>query len=1252
MEDYTNKTEEDLLEILEDLNEQQEMFAEDLDDRDYKMMYDKNAQEIIKINAALSELNTDAPVEVELNTDAPVEQDLDQNTLDEIEDDERKFAQETDSSPDEEFVETVEEIETKPIEIKQVSQENLDNIKFSDIKVDNSLFFAKGGAIYEGDKVKIKDSGTTMKVTDISKNKKDQVEFSGEKGSYLIGDIEKMAKGGEVIFTDLKDNTSSRKIWESKKSSNGQKSFGAFAHKIDKKYIGDYYLYKLDDYDEKFYSHIPLKYGEMLARVQTDNMVTGEMPLVKINIKNGRVYFMSEDNDLNSDYDDKNPKFNRASANVVFLSLDKAIKDYAKGGETEKGYLVRFYEGSYQFKDSSEENIYLRTLVDAIEYAKKQMRNQRNYRSSTDEMWAVIKGEGQDITITEDDVKNYYEKGGSVRRTNISPLLRYTNFEDGWIFNLVKLNPFRNQDGLKYKGNYKYGISRQGPGKNQEVWQYATLEEANKKYDELIELGKTYSKIKTKGNISKNYAKGGTIDKNLTYKGEVVGFKDDDTGRAFLLGDIDIPKNSTPKSIIELAKSKFKRTWYVEVSKDGEYLYEIADDSYKGEYPMVTSYAKGGEINIADLKKGDFVQKKGSNIALEVISVEKDKYSDNDVVELYDDVLDRTQRLINLSEYEMSDRYDLYTPSYAKGGKVKRYIVHKGDGYDGEVLGSSDTFRGASMIEKRLEKKGAFDDVDTYGIKDTDDYFYRRKDNKYAEGGVTPHYNAVALEHRHNLKYGDSKRFASEKEAIEWGKNKFKEDGVGLVEIDRVRPKGENPKDLLIDTVYRVNDTYPLGERVVMKPFEKGGFIEGNYWGIDKDEYEELIEEKQLEVGNYILDYNEITKEWEATDGGTYKTYKSLEDLMKDKRKDEWTEDYELSDKYGFEVLKNSKGENRKYDGTPINAKGGETDSPITNYKKNIMGTTSFDLKVKGMRKPQDFIVYPITEKTDKIRIQSGKKFGEIHLPTGKGILSKSGNTSWHLSSDMMNRNVNTFELSEAELQEFINQIKSTSGKSVGSSFVKSDNSGARLLEDGGKLDMNEIDIYQGLDGDYTIVMHGDVYEMNHHTMPNMSIDMYAGNRAEFPADISHWGKTITYEKAPIVIKNKIEKRAEEYNKQFAKGGEVSDKRQRVAEFLVVMDYDNGFYDEELDREYGSVTPEEAIEWELKNRVKTDEDADYYLDEDGDLVMEKGGKVDLKKFDKEIAEQIDILESMIKEEKDEGLRKELMEEIEKMKKVL
>jgi len=80
----------------------------------------------------------------------------------------------------------------------------------------------------------------------------------------------------------------------------------------------------------------------------------------------------------------------------------------------------------------------------------------------------------------------------------------------------------------------------------------------------------------------------------------------------------------------------------------------------------------------------------------------------------------------------------------------------------------------------------------------------------------------------------------------------------------------------------------------------------------------------------------------------------------------------------------------------------------------------------------------------------------------------------------------------------------------------------------------------------------------------------------------------------------------------MAKGGVVSDKRQRVAELLVQMDYDNGFYDEELDREYGTTTVDEAIQWELENRVKTDKDADEYIEqydfEQYDYA--KGGKTD------------------------------------------
>jgi len=76
---------------------------------------------------------------------------------------------------------------------------------------------------------------------------------------------------------------------------------------------------------------------------------------------------------------------------------------------------------------------------------------------------------------------------------------------------------------------------------------------------------------------------------------------------------------------------------------------------------------------------------------------------------------------------------------------------------------------------------------------------------------------------------------------------------------------------------------------------------------------------------------------------------------------------------------------------------------------------------------------------------------------------------------------------------------------------------------------------------------------------------------------------------------------------KYAKGGMVSDKRQRVAELLVQMDYDNGFYDEELDREYGTTTVEEAIQWELENRVKTDKDADYYIVK---YDFAKGGVID------------------------------------------
>ena len=83
----------------------------------------------------------------------------------------------------------------------------------------------------------------------------------------------------------------------------------------------------------------------------------------------------------------------------------------------------------------------------------------------------------------------------------------------------------------------------------------------------------------------------------------------------------------------------------------------------------------------------------------------------------------------------------------------------------------------------------------------------------------------------------------------------------------------------------------------------------------------------------------------------------------------------------------------------------------------------------------------------------------------------------------------------------------------------------------------------------------------------------------------------------------------------YAKGGEVSDLRRRVAEFIVEMEWDNGKY-----HEYGEdigitydITYDEAVEWELKNNVRTNDEAKEYADEYGmeydDDDFSKGGKI-------------------------------------------
>ncbi len=126
-----------------------------------------------------------------------------------------------------------------------------------------------------------------------------------------------------------------------------------------------------------------------------------------------------------------------------------------------------------------------------------------------------------------------------------------------------------------------------------------------------------------------------------------------------------------------------------------------------------------------------------------------------------------------------------------------------------------------------------------------------------------------------------------------------------------------------------------------------------------------------------------------------------------------------------------------------------ESDEPetvkISNMKRNIMGTLSFDMKVEGMKLPQDFIVYPMNAGDTSIKIQSDKRFGRLNLSTGEGVMNKknvNNASSIHLSrGDNM-----TFKLTSSQLSSLKNAIKNTGGKSVGNAGISSDNSGAMEL--------------------------------------------------------------------------------------------------------------------------------------------------------------------------------------------------------------
>lgn len=116
----------------------------------------------------------------------------------------------------------------------------------------------------------------------------------------------------------------------------------------------------------------------------------------------------------------------------------------------------------------------------------------------------------------------------------------------------------------------------------------------------------------------------------------------------------------------------------------------------------------------------------------------------------------------------------------------------------------------------------------------------------------------------------------------------------------------------------------------------------------------------------------------------------------------------------------------------------------ISNMKKNCMGTLSFDGQFPGMRKAQDFCVYPISdEDPEDIKIQSDTRMGSINLKSGWLTMSNAhANGAYH--HHLMLEGSKVYKLSAEELFMLKAQVMATASGHAGTNgIVFCDNKGA-----------------------------------------------------------------------------------------------------------------------------------------------------------------------------------------------------------------
>ena len=109
----------------------------------------------------------------------------------------------------------------------------------------------------------------------------------------------------------------------------------------------------------------------------------------------------------------------------------------------------------------------------------------------------------------------------------------------------------------------------------------------------------------------------------------------------------------------------------------------------------------------------------------------------------------------------------------------------------------------------------------------------------------------------------------------------------------------------------------------------------------------------------------------------------------------------------------------------------------VTNIKKNILGTVSFNAKFKGMRKGQDFIVYP--NPNEKLTIQSGLHYGFIDKQGVVEYASAKYSVDYMLAKSRRKIKNDIIE----NFAELKSAVKNTASNMAGESYIYCDNSKA-----------------------------------------------------------------------------------------------------------------------------------------------------------------------------------------------------------------